>query len=100
MAERICEFRCDPDFYPDGARPIPDWRSKISINLRWVASARPFRWIACDHHMTSITLAGSGNNHTEIIDIAYNDFMALWRGDENTEGKLLPRVTASATTAS
>lgn len=53
-----------------------EWEGKVSVDLKWVASARPkaahgFIW-------TEISMAGSGGNQAFGINIPYSEFMPMW----------------------
>lgn len=60
--------------------PIDAWRSKISIDLRQVTSARPTKPLGANHYAdeftTNVTFVGGDQEHE--IGVRYEDFMLDW----------------------
>lgn len=50
------------------------WTRKISIDLRWVASAQPYG----DPVATNVTLCVGGLGDPIVINVEYSDFMRDW----------------------
>ena len=50
------------------------WKGRVSIDLAWVAGARPGQFVGT----TAVIMAGSGWQHEVPIRCAYRDFMKMW----------------------
>ena len=72
MSFPIVEYATDPEsVWEDGKEIGWKWVVKTSMDLRWVASARPYT-----SDSTYVTLAGS--NCQIPIHVSYEDFMRDW----------------------
>jgi hypothetical protein len=69
----IKEYRCDPDMYVanDGWRA--EWHDAISIDLRYVTSAKPYGKPLA----TIVTLVGQVGGR--VIDVEYEVFCRDWQ---------------------
>lgn len=70
----LLEVQTDPEWASDstGTTVSYTWRSKMTVDLHWVATARPY-W---DDQTTVIQMAGSTRETP--INISYGDFMVMW----------------------
>lgn len=80
----IREFECYPSWDTEAHPKAWSWDGKISIDLRWIASAAPHHttmWRDVDFtgvSGTEIVLAGSDRSNSITINVAYPAFMAMW----------------------
>lgn len=83
MANTIHEFRSEMEEQfgedPSTRAPLPPkWRSKVSIDLRWVEAAQPALHEWRRNELGTLVVMAGGAEFT--IDFPYLEFMELWLG--------------------